>query len=109
MALEYITKREQLLTDIADLSAARVTTDPFLLSHIRIGATGAMSAFDNGASGGTNTYTGAFTSNSITIGYQSVGPVSSDMRIAMILIYNSDQSANRTDIETNINNYYSIY
>jgi len=94
-------------TFAADLSAARVTTDPFLLSHIRIGATGAMSAFDNG--GGTDTYTGAFTSNSTVIGYQSVGPLASDIRIAMILIYNSDQSANRTDIETDINNYYSIY
>ena len=26
-----------------------------------------------------------------------------------VIIYDSDESANRTDIETNINNFYSIY
>ena len=32
-----------------------------------------------------------------------------DVRIQEAVIYNSDQSANRTDIENNINNYYTIY
>ena len=35
----------------------------------------------------------------------STGP----MKIQEIIIYDSDQSANRTNIETNINNHYNIY
>lgn len=34
---------------------------------------------------------------------------SADGRLQEIIVYNSDQSSNRTGIETNINNYYDIY
>jgi len=45
----------------------------------------------------------SYTPSSGTIG-QAV-----DGRIQEIIIWNSNESSNRTDIETNINDYYSIY
>ena len=58
----------------------------------------------------TDTYSG-FTPATVdfTIGNDSDGEREFNGKIAEIIIYNSDQSANREAIETNINNQYDIY
>ena len=43
------------------------------------------------------------------IGATTTGTLPFDGKIKEIIVYNSDQSANRTGIETNINNHYDIY
>jgi len=44
----------------------------------------------------------------VNIGYRQQGPIKM-ANIQEIIIYSSDQSANRTAIESNINGYYNIY
>lgn len=44
-----------------------------------------------------------------SIGSRSDGLINFNGNIQEVIIYESDQSANRTDIETNINDYYNIY
>jgi hypothetical protein len=61
-------------------------------------------SFDNGARTFTLATIGVLISNSgSTIADYLNG------RLSEIIIYPSDQTSNRTDIETNINNFYSIY
>jgi hypothetical protein len=43
----------------------------------------------------------------ITLGYNNTGTVFYEMQ--ELVIYNSDESSNRTGIESNINDYYDIY
>ena len=64
----------------------------------------------DGTSKATDTYSG-FTPATVdfTIGNDSDGEREFNGKIAEIIIYNSDQSANREAIETNINNQYDIY
>jgi len=100
-------------TYTADLSTARVNTDQRLLSSF-IDSSLNMSAFDNGATGGTNTYvTGTEAATGLTLGvqYTAVSTPSTplDGHIQEFIAFNTDQSANRTDIESDINTYYSIY
>ena len=45
----------------------------------------------------------------LTIGANFVSSNANDGNVQEIILYNSDQSANRTGIETNINSYYGIY
>ncbi len=46
---------------------------------------------------------------SLDLGFFYSGPEYFDGKVQEIIIYNSDQSTNRSTIESNINNFYSIY
>jgi hypothetical protein len=90
----------------ADLSAANGSTNQRLLSGFLNGFN--MSAFDNGNTGGTSTYTGTYINNSFVIGsYPSVRNLNG--YIQEIILYPTDQSSNRVGIESNINTYYTIF
>jgi hypothetical protein len=92
----------------ANLSIARVNTNQRLLSSF-IDVSKNMSAFDNGATGSTATYTGTRAATGISLGEQGTGITSLNGYIQEVIIFKSSQSANRTAIETNINTYYGIY
>jgi hypothetical protein len=68
-----------------------------------------ISEFDNGNTGGTGTFTGNYTGNDFYIG--KVGDASAYLKgkIAELIVFGTDESANRTAIESDINGYYSIY
>lgn len=92
----------------ADLSAVRNNTDQRLLSSF-IDSSKNMSSFDNGTTGGTATYTGTVTDNNgLSLGVQS-GLTYLNGFIQEFIAFNTDESANRTAIESDINTYYSIY
>ena len=64
--------------------------------------------FQNSTDIGTNnTATGNFTVANILDGY--AGSVQASGNFQEFIIYNSDQSSNRTNIEDNINKFYKIY
>lgn len=93
---------------LADLSTFRNDTNQRLLSSF-IDSSKNMSAFDNGATGGTATYTGTVTDNNgLSLGVQS-GATYLAGYIQEFIAFNTDESANRIDIESDINTYYSIY
>jgi len=52
---------------------------------------------------------GATTSNWSDFGFSNYGARELNGNVSEIILYNSDQSANRVGIETNINDFYSIY
>jgi len=90
------------------LSVARVNTNQRLLSSF-IDSSKNMAAYDNGATGGTDTYVGSVTaSNGLTIGSQA-GLTYLNGKVQEIILYDSNQAANRVGIETNINNFYNVY
>ena len=92
----------------AGLSVARVNTNQRLLSSF-IDSSKNMAAYDNGATGGTDAYVGSVTaSNGLVIGSQ-VGVTHLNGKVQEIILYDSNQAANRVAIETNINNHYTIY
>jgi hypothetical protein len=91
----------------ADLSTARVDTNQRLLSSF-IDSSKNMSAFDNGATGGTNTYVGTFANNGLMVGRQQTTTYLNG-GVQEIILFNTDESANRTSIESDINGHYSIY
>lgn len=94
----------------ADLSVQRDNSNYKLLSGFVDGSNN-MSAFDNGATGTTNTYSGTYTSNVFMIGDPTTGSSSFQLvgHIGEVIILNTDESANRVAIETDINNYYSVF
>ena len=57
----------------------------------------------------TTTMSSEDSGNSLLIGGNPSNSASLDGTIQEVIIYNSDQSANREAIETNINNQYDIY
>ena len=61
------------------------------------------------STGGTNTYTGTFTNSNTRVGTNYNGSAYLTGKIAELIIFNTDETSNRTDIESNINSYYSIY
>jgi hypothetical protein len=91
----------------ADLSTDRVDTNQRLLSSF-IDSSKNMSAFDNGATGGTNTYVGTFANNGLMVGRQQTTTYLNG-GVQEIILFNTDESSNRTAIESDINTYYSIY
>jgi hypothetical protein len=96
-------------TYLADMSTSRNVADIRLLSSF-IDASKGMSAFDNGATGTTNTYVGTFVNNGIRMGVQGDGASSRlNGTIQELILFNTNESANRTAIESNINTYYGIY
>lgn len=85
-----------------------------LATHIISSGSGEI--FQNGVSKGTDSYGSFAATNSgvLLIGQRYLsGAISSAYGfrgyISEIIVFNSDQSANRTAIESNINTYYSIY
>jgi hypothetical protein len=90
----------------ADMSTFRNDANIRLLSSF-IDSSNNMSAFDNGATGGTATYTGTVTNNYFRLGGQASQFLNGT--ISEFIGYNTDESANRTAIESNINTYYGIY
>ena len=95
---------------ICDLSVQRDNSNYKLLSGFVDGSNN-MSSFDNGATGTTNTYSGTYTSNVLMIGDPTTGFSSFQLvgHIGEVIILNTDESANRVAIETDINNYYSVF
>jgi hypothetical protein len=72
---------------------------------------GTATLYQDGATLGSNTMSTTYNSNTFTIGG---GNGTSSARcfngfIAEIVLYASDQSSNRTNIEDNINTFYNIY
>ena len=64
----------------------------------------------DGTSKATDAYSGFTPANvNFTIGIDASGDREFNGNIAELIIYNSDESANREAIETNINNQYDIY
>ncbi len=94
----------------ADLSIQRDNSDYTLLSGFVDGSNN-MSAFDNGDTGTTDTYSGTYTSDVFMIGDSTTGNDTFQLvgHIGEVIILNTDESANRVAIETDINNYYSIF
>lgn len=68
-----------------------------------------MEVWVNSTSQGTNTYTGTFSNTTFQMGANTFIGQSLIGHIAELIIWNSDESANRTAIESDINTYYSIY
>ena len=65
--------------------------------------------FYNGTSKGTGSEDQVdFTPTLFNIGLQGASGYQ-DGKLQSVIVYNSDQSANRTGIESNINTHYSIY
>jgi hypothetical protein len=82
--------------------------NPFMVYGLFNGASSAASAMNDTPTTGTIGTTSI--GNQFTIGISGdLGPRSFGGPIGDLILYNSDQSANRTGIQTNINNFYSIY
>jgi hypothetical protein len=91
----------------AAMSTARNNTNQRLLSSFIDGSNN-MSAFDNAATGGTATYTGSVNNDGLYLGVQAAVTWLNG-HIQEFIAFNTNESANRTAIETNINTYYGIY
>ena len=91
----------------ANMSIQRDDSNLRLLSSF-IDSSNNMSAYDNGATGGTDTYTGSTANNGLQLG-QQYGASWLNGSINCFGAYNTDNSANRVAIETILNNYYTIY
>lgn len=68
-----------------------------------------MASFDNGNTGTTNTWNGAYTNSILDLGFRSNNSSYFDGDYQELIIFDNDESANRTDIESDINGHYSIY
>lgn len=68
-----------------------------------------ISEFDNGSTGGTATFTGSINNNNFNIGAGWDLATEFTGKISEVIVFGSDESANRTDIESDINTHYSIY
>ena len=100
---------QQAPTVVADLSKQYFAGDQVLLSSF-CDLSGNLSAFDNNNVGGTTNIPSIdFINNAFNIGYSPLGTQNFNGLFQEVIIYPSDQSANRVAIETNINDYYTIY
>lgn len=90
-----------------DMSTARTGTSNRYLTGI-VNSSRGMASWDNGATGGTNTYTGTYTNDIFKIGAQHGDLNRLTGYIQEIILYGSDETSNRTGIESNISTYYSI-
>lgn len=96
------------ITYATEMSQFRTTGDPILYSNI-IDASKNMSTFDNSNAGVGDTYIGNISTPILQLGRQTTGLSHLNGTIQEFIGYNTNQSANRISIETNINNYYGIY
>ena len=103
----FLIQNTSLTAYYSDLSSANGSTNQRLLSGFVNGFN--MSAFDNGNTGGTATYTGTYNNDLFDIAAFRYIPRYLNGYIQEIIIYPTDESSNRVGIETNINDYYSIY
>jgi hypothetical protein len=94
-------------TYTAGLSAPNGSLNQRLLAGVVNGFN--MSAFDNGNIGGTAVYAGTYTNDIFDVGTWRAFPRYLNGTMQEIIIYPTDQSANRTGIETNINSHYNVY
>jgi len=95
-------------SDAADLSTAYVDTNQRLLASFVDGSKN-MSAFDNSNTGGTDTYT-TETADTTRVGKRyNASPLYMAGEIQEVILYNTDETSNRSGIEGDINTYYSIY
>lgn len=90
----------------ATLSTTRNNTDQRLQVSV-MDSGNVMRGFDNGATGGTPTYTGTYANSIFQIGNGANGALNGGAQ--EFIIFDTNQLANRTAIETNINDYYGIY
>lgn len=90
----------------ATLSTTRNNTDQRLQGSV-MDSGNVMRGFDNGATGGTATYTGTYANNILQLGNGANGALNGGAQ--EFIIFDTNQLANRTAIETNINAYYGIY
>jgi hypothetical protein len=84
-------------------NSADTTTNQILLTGMNVAGT--MSIYKNGSVVATTLNSWNYTNSIGFIG----GGASGIYRLQEAVFYNSDQSANRTGIETNINTYYTIF
>lgn len=91
----------------ANLRAAIVDTKQRYLSGF-VTSGKAMSAFDNGATGGTATYTGTYTNDRFLCGVQHASTFYFTGSIQEMIFYSSDTSSDRVEIESNIAAWYSL-
>jgi hypothetical protein len=79
--------------------------------HAFVGTTAGVDYYFNGSSIYSDTATGTNSiRNHLRIGSkQNLATHDTEGYISELIIYDSDQSANRSGIETNINNHYNIY
>lgn len=88
------------------LSTTRNNTNQRLITSVMDGSN-LMRGFDNGSTGGTNTYTLTYQNNLLQIGSGANGAFNGIWQ--EFIIFNTNQLSNRVIIETNINTYYGIY
>jgi len=81
--------------------------DPVLLYCERVGSQVKMAK--NGLTGVTDTNSANFRAQNLLTGFYENASYNYRKHISEIILYPSDQSANRTAIESNINSYYDIY
>jgi hypothetical protein len=81
---------------------------PYLQTGVYDSGKGIESWID-GSSQGTTTFTGTYVNDTFELGAMTNISIYKDGSISEFIIYASDQTSNRTDIETNINDHYSIY
>jgi hypothetical protein len=70
-------------------------------------ASDVLEAYVNSVASGTAS--GTLTGNAGVLNYLNRSSTPDDKKIKEIIIYTSDETSNRTGIETNINDFYSIY
>jgi hypothetical protein len=90
----------------AGLSGTWNSTNQILLVHSMESGTN-MKAFNNGNAGGTATLTGTYNNTEFTLGWGANGTINGGMQEH--IVFDTDQLANRTAIETDINTYYNAY
>lgn len=87
----------------ASLDAPNSTTNTIIQSAISNGTD--MQAWNDGNAGNIVTPTGTFTNDTLRLGDQFTNISRLDGFIQEVRIYESDETANRTTIETELNNY----
>ena len=85
-------------------NTADTTTSQILLTGMNVAGT--MSIYKNGSVVATTLNSWNYTNS---IGVIGGGASGANFRLQEAVFYNSDQSSNRTGIESNINTYYTIY
>ena len=88
------------------LSTVRNNTDQRLQVSV-MDSGNVMKGFDNGATGGTATYTGTYANGNLGIGNGANGALNGTVQ--EFIIFDTNQLPNRTAIESNINTFYTIY
>ena len=89
-----------------DINTSQAWTSQSLLSGIKSESGSSSSLYKNGTSIGTGTGTQSLESNLFLNRYANNY---ANQQLQEFVIYDTDETTNRTGIETNINDFYSIY